>query len=406
MFSQRTAWPSELGPFGALAARARAQGALDLCCFDPASLGLRHPPAVYRALLRPGVECHDPDPLGLKVARQAICDDYLPFAVPPEHVCLTSGTSEAYAHLLSILSDPGDAIAVPMPGYPLLEHVASLSGVRTVPYPVVRTPDWICDVDAIDACLAKDPGIRAVVLISPHNPTGHRTDFATLSAIEHACARRSVALVVDEVFRDYALDGTRPSAVGPRECLTFVVSGLSKVAALPQLKLAWAIACGPPDLVATAMDRVVVVADTFLSVSTPSQLAAPELLAAAGPMRTRIMARLRHNRGQLADVLADTPISVLPVEAGWTVLLRPPMVLDESGWVEDLVMRAGILLQPGYLYDLPRGPFVVASLLTPPERLAEGVKRLAERVRTVLDEHGGAPDGATPTPPDPASLRP
>ncbi|MEZ4383262.1 MAG: pyridoxal phosphate-dependent aminotransferase [Nannocystaceae bacterium] len=389
MFSRRTAWSTAPSPFAAAAAAARADGRelLDLTVANPTTAGLRHAPALYAGVGDPGDAAYAPLARGLSCAREAVAAYYARRgdAVDPAQVSILAATSEAYADLFALLADPGDAILVPTPSYPLLGYIADLAGVELVPYRLAYDGAWHVDLGDLPDALARHPRIRAIVAVAPNNPTGNYLDAATIAAFDALAADRELAVIVDEVFFDYPLDA-RPHLsplASPRRALTFVLSGLSKVAALPQMKLAWAVTAGPADRVAAALARLDVITDTFLSASTPIQRAAPALLAAAPAVQETIRARLRSNLAALRAGCRGTALTPNDVEGGWTALLRLPAVgLDDAAWALRL-LDAGVLTQPGYLYDL-EAPALALSLLTPPETFCRGVERVAALADSIL----------------------
>lgn len=381
MFSRRTAWPPADEP-----ALCGGPGVLDLTVSNPTAVGLLHPPDLYASLGDPRGAFYDPDPLGQPGARAAVADYYRARGadIPLGDLCLVAGTSEAYAHLLAILCDPGDRVLVPSPGYPLLPMLADLALVELVPYPLLYDGTWSIDLDALAA--AVDPRTRAIVLVAPNNPTGNYLRPAELAVVDDLAAAHDLAVIADEVFFDYPLAPVSPASpvLHRPAALTFVLSGLSKVAALPQLKLAWAVARGPHARVREAMRRLELCADAFLSAATPVQLAAPRLLAAAPAIQAAILARARANLGRLRRACRGTALTVLDVQGGWTVLLRLPHLFADGGrgWAREL-LHAGVLTQPGELYDLPPAHLAL-SLLTPEPDFAAGLDRLTDRVAHVL----------------------
>jgi alanine-synthesizing transaminase len=273
---------------------------------------------------------------------------------------------------------------VASPGYPLLDYLAALSGVRLLSYPLRYDGRWQIDLAALRALVVAEPRLRAVLATSPGNPTGAVLSAAELAAVEELCAERELALVVDEVFLDYPLDpkaGPLPTALGARRCLCFVLSGISKVALLPQWKLGWGVTCGPPAQASRAQERLALIADTFLSVSTPVQLALPRMLEAAPELQARVRRRIRGNLAELRTALAGGAASVRAGEGGWAAVVRLPAVdgLDDEGWALALLERAGVLTHAGGLYDLD-GCHAVVSLLVEPERFAAGARALAAEV--------------------------
>ena len=393
MFSRHTAWTAEAGPIErALATLARSE-ILDLTVSNPTTAGLTHPPALYRNLCDERSATYEPASLGLASAREAVASYYAARgrAPDPAHIGLCASSSEAYAYLLGLLCDPGDAVLVPQPGYPLLRVLAELAHVELVPYPLLYDGAWSIDLEGLAHTLAATPRARALVVVAPNNPTGNYLAPHDLHALAALLAPRDIALLADEVFWDYPLTTTpRPSpTLTPPTCLGFVISGLSKVAALPQLKLAWWLALGPSSLVREAMARLELIADTYLSAATPVQLALPDLLAAAPAMQAQISRRTRSNLELLRRTCVDTAMTVLAVDAGWTALLRMPAVLDhpegaDTGWALELLTRGHLLTQPGHLYDLHDPPHLALSLLTPEPIFAAACDRLRDIVAGVL----------------------
>jgi aspartate/methionine/tyrosine aminotransferase len=389
MLSRRTAWETHPSALARALARARSKGenVLDLTISNPTTVGLTYSDAFYRTLVDERCATYEPAATGLPDARAAVADYYRRRGVSADPDCLwlCASTSEAYAHLLAILCDPGDAVLVPRPGYPLLQYLADIAGVRLVPYDLRYDGHWHIELDALERTMTDTERLRVVIAVNPGNPTGHYLDEKALIALEDGCTRRGCALVVDEVFADYPLH-RRPGHVahllGERPCLCFVLSGLSKVAALPQLKLSWTAVCGPGDFVSHALARIEVVADTFLSASTPIQLALPRLLRAADDMQERIRSRTRNNLDTLRARLAGSPCDVLDVEGGWTALVRVPAVadLDDLGWAMRLLEYEHTLVQPGYLFDLDDPPHLAVSLLCEPQTIERGVAALRRAV--------------------------
>ncbi|MEM7160304.1 MAG: pyridoxal phosphate-dependent aminotransferase [Myxococcota bacterium] len=373
-----------------MVAAADASQLLDLTPSNPTAVGLTHDPEVYAALGNAGNARYQPCAWGLPEARDAVAEYYARRgrSVDPERVWICASTSEAYAQLLTLLADPGDAIVVPQPGYPLFDMLGDATGVRRVGHPLAFDGHWHLDASGLRAALAGEPRARAIVVVAPHNPTGHVPTPSEWETLQHAARQFDVPLLVDEVFADYPL-GSAPSRIaiddddgGP--CM--VMSGLSKVAALPQLKLSWVVFHGRhPDL-DELRRRAELLADAFLSVATPVQRALPSLLAAAEALQPRIRERLQHNRGQLEQAVSGTTIDALPATAGWTALLRFPAIgdLDDLGWARQL-LEAGVLVQPGFLFDLPAPPRVAVSLLTPEPTFAAGIGRLVDHVQRVAD---------------------
>jgi aspartate/methionine/tyrosine aminotransferase len=303
--------------------------------------------------------------------------------VAPEHVVLSASTSEAYAFLFKLLADPGDAVLVPRPGYPLFEFLAALESVEVRPYDLRHDGAWHVDLAGLEA--AVDARTRAIVVVNPGNPTGGFLRAEELRPLAELCAERSIALVSDEVFADYAFtdDAARVSSVaGEERCLSFSMGGLSKSRGLPQLKLAWTAVSGPRALREEALGRLEVVADTYLSVGTPVQVGAETILARREELKHPIAERLLENLSLVRSRVAGTAATLLEPEGGWSAVLRVPATIGEEERVLSLLEEQDVLVHPGYFFDFPDEAFVVASLLTPPAVFAEGLDRLlADLVR-------------------------
>jgi len=295
-----------------------------------------------------------------------------------ERILLHASTSEAYAFLFKLLCDPGDQVLVPRPGYPLFEFLAELESVEVRSYPLAHDGEWHLDVAALEAAIT--PRTRAVVIVSPGNPTGAFLKQAELEALDALCAERELALVSDEVFADFAFreDPRRaPSLAQGGRALAFALGGLSKSCGLPQLKLAWTAVSGPPALRAPALARLEVVADTYLSVSTPVQVAAPSLLERRAELQAPIKERVTANLESLREALGSgSPATLYEPEGGWSAVLRVPATSTEEERTLRLLDSHGVLVHPGYFFDFPSEAFLVVSLLTPPAEFREGIARV------------------------------
>lgn len=381
-FSARTRWPTS-----SAAAHPLSRTALDLADWNPANLALDTLASVEAALGVSAPLSYAPDPRGLLAARRAVVHYYRErgIALDPAQVFLTASTSEAYAWLFKLLCDPEDCVAIPTPSYPLFDYLAQLEGVRTAAYPLLREEGFRVDMHALHRVLeAHAP--RAVVVVAPNNPTGtlvHEEDALTMDAL---AAERGAALLVDEVFGDYLQsllsDRLRRTFAGTAcQALTFVLSGLSKVCCAPGLKLGWIIVQGPDALVAAASERLEIIADTYLSVATPVQLALSNVLAQRGQVQAEVAARLAKNRATLQSLCAQHELlRLLPSHGGWTALLEIPRIMDEDAWVRLLAEQAGVRVQPGYFYDLTDGGTLALSLLVEPKDFERGARALAKIV--------------------------
>jgi aspartate/methionine/tyrosine aminotransferase len=386
MLSSRTRWNRTQNRLaGLVAERRRARAPLfDLTVSNPTAVGLTAPHDLLRQLGDPAVAGYDPLPRGSVAAREAVARDYARRGqdVGVDRLVLTASTSEAYAWLFKLLCDPGDAVLVPRPSYPLFDFLASLESVEVEPYALAFDGAWHLDLAALAA--ARSPRTRAVVVVNPNNPTGSCLREAEAAALDAFAAAHDLAVISDEVFADFLFEpaADRVACLATDgAALTFSMGGLSKSCALPQLKLGWIAASGPPALRDEALARLEIVADTYLSVSTPAQHAAPAILARLPELQRPVKERLRENRAALAAALgADAAASLLPADGGWTAVLRIPATLPEEERVCALAEHDGVLVHPGYFFDFPGEAYLVLSLLPEPELFAEGVARLLRRV--------------------------
>ena len=385
MFSSRV--PGDLAPNRLTRAvqRARAAGSslLDLTLTNPTKAAIPYPASILDTLADPRGLQYEPAPLGSLDARAAVARDYSRHGinVAPEAVVLTASTSEAYSVLFKLLCAPeGDAVMLPVPSYPLFDHLTQLDGVRPISYRLEYHGRWAIDFDALDR--AWTDGVRAVLAVSPSNPTGSMLTDTEFAGLTDRCARRDAALIVDEVFMDYPLMPPKPSYRERPGCLTFRLGGLSKSAGLPQVKLGWMAVDGPETLVRDALNRVELICDTYLSVSTPVQLAAPALMAAGADVRARILERVQRNDRELRTMSSAHPsVHVLTCEAGWSAVVRVPSTRSEEDLVIELLERDGVLVHPGFFFDFPHECFLVVSLLPETPSFVEGMTRVLERVR-------------------------
>ncbi len=383
MFSHRTNWSLSPNTLTRAIEEARTSGQkiLDLTVSNPTEAGVRpDSEIVLAALANPAAMHYDPQPRGLLEARQAVCRYYREshevFELDPERLVLTTSTSEAYSYVFRLLCNAGDEILVPKPSYPLFEFLADLADVKLVPYPLLYDHGWQIDFDSL--CKAATPRTRAVILVHPNNPTGSYVSASETSALNAFCRDSGTALIVDEVFLDYAHNGVpRSSFLTNAEALTFTLSGISKISALPQMKLAWVATCGPKELVVEAGARLEIIADTYLSMNAPVQLAAPVLLDQRKQIQPILRDRLRVNLAELDNQLASRPSCVrLLVEGGWYVVLRVPAIESDEDLAIRLLREARVSVHPGHFYDFQSEGHLVLSLITEPAYFRDGVGRL------------------------------
>ncbi|HVP49295.1 MAG TPA: pyridoxal phosphate-dependent aminotransferase [Bryobacteraceae bacterium] len=383
-FSSRLHWDLRPNRLARALEAKRHAGArvLDLTESNPTRAGFDYPAEeILGALADARALVYEPAPAGLQAARETVAGYYAAraVAVEPSRVFLTSSTSESYAWLFKLLADPGDEVLVPRPSYPLFEFLAQMESVRVVQYPLSYHDGWSIDAEALAAALTART--RAIVLVNPNNPTGSFVKRCELELLVAVCGDRGIALISDEVFADYTFgpDAERVSTLTSVDgALTLCLSGLSKIAGLPQMKLGWIVIGGPAAMRADATERLELIADTYLSVGTPVQHALPKLLAAGETVRRQIGARVRENLECLQAAVGDhSPAQVLKVEGGWYATLRVPRTKNEEEWCLDLLDHQDVLVQPGFFYDFESEAFLVLSLLTESETFREGVRRIA-----------------------------
>jgi alanine-synthesizing transaminase len=366
---------SESG-FAAAIREARAAGRelLDLTVSNPTVCGFGYDAeAILRPLGNVGAMTYDPDPRGMRSAREAVAEYYRDrgAGVDPEEVVLTTSTSEGYGYLFRLLCDANDEVLVAQPSYPLFDFLADLEDVRLKSYPLFYDQGWWIDFAELEKRIG--PRTKAVVVVNPNNPTGHATGIRERQRLEEICVRRGLALIADEVFLDYPLteERLRSFAVGPHPVLTFCLSGMSKIAGLPQMKAAWIVGLGPEAEWSQAMGRLEVIADTFLSMNAPVQGALPHWLAGRKGIQGQILERVRQNLG----VAQGSGVEVLQVDCGWSAILRLPQ-MGEDDVAEGLLQEVGVLVHPGSFYGIPESGRVVISLLGPEREFREGLERV------------------------------
>jgi len=392
VFSKRTNWKLEENAYTRALRRHAESGLplLDLTISNPTACGFEYDEAaILAALQNPAAMRYEPEPKGLLSARNAVVDYYrermLAARLDPERLILTTGTSEAYSFLFRLLCDPGDEVLVAHPSYPLFDFLAAIQDVTVRPFRFVYDHGWQFDFAAMRHAIG--PRTRAILVVHPNNPTGHFISCGEAEQLGATCLEHDLALVVDEVFLDYEL----PAATDHKErhgsfaanshVLTFVLSGLSKISALPQMKVGWIAASGPEALVWDAMASLEIIADTYLSLNAPVQHALPALLAERRAIQPQIMARVEANLRGLDEQLArQKSISRLEVEGGWYATLRVPAVQSDEELAIRLIEERSVAVHPGHFYEFADDGYLVLSLLTPKQEFAEGVARLIEAV--------------------------
>ena len=387
MFTSRTNWRLDPNRFTQALEGHRRSGKelLDLTASNPTECGFRYPEEEILAALadKRSLEYH-PESKGLREARDAAVRYYdgrsgfggPPKPVDPEHILLTSGTSEAYSHIFRLLCEAGDEILIPAPSYPLFEFLADLADIRVVPYPLRYDHGWQIDFVSLRAVLT--PRSRAVLVVHPNNPTGSFVKPREAAELAKICSAREMAIVADEVFLDYFV-GPEPARTFALHdaALTFTLSGLSKISLLPQMKLAWTVVSGPEALVQTAVERLEIIADTYLSPGTPVQLALSKFLALRHGMQAQLRQRVSANLSVLEAALRESKLLCrLDLEGGWYAILRVPVTGTDEALAVNVLERCSVLVHPGHFFNFPQDGFLVLSLITPEQQFHEGVRRL------------------------------
>ena len=387
MFASRTNWRLETNRLTRALEEHRKSGKklFDLTASNPTECGLAYPEKeILTALSNPRALTYRPDSKGLLEAREAVAAYYTgrPWfsasaaPVDPERIILASGTSEVYTHIFRLLCEGGDEILVPAPSYPLFEFLADLADVRLVPYPLLYDHGWQIDSASLRAALTSRS--RAVIVVHPNNPTGSFVKRHEGAELAEICAARDMAIVADEVFLDYTAGADlAPTFAFDSAALAFTLSGLSKVSLLPQMKLAWTVVSGPDALVTDAVNRLEIIADTYLSPSAPVQLALPKFLSLRNELQSQLQRRISTNLSALDATLRESKsLARLEREGGWYAILRVPVTATDDELTVALLERHDVLVHPGHFFNFSREGFLVLSLITPELEFQEGVKRL------------------------------
>ena len=386
MFSRRTSWDRTTNRYTQTIDRRRRDGRelLDLTTSNPTTIGLSfHDAELLQSLSNREALTYQPIAKGLLPAREAVAAYYAEkgSAISPDDLILTTSTSEAYSFVFRLLCDPGDSVLVPAPSYPLFDFLADLNDVRLIPYELVYDHGWQIDFTSLLGSIQRGNSTggrcRAVLVVHPNNPTGSYADRREIDELQRICTANELAIIADEVFLDYSLGERLPSSFSEDgDALTFVLSGLSKISALPQMKVAWIAASGPIALKREALARLEVIADTFLSMNAPVQLAVPLMLAERHHIQPQLMARIRANLAVLdLHLLSQTACARLAIEGGWYAVLRVPALGSDEDLAISLLERSGVLVQPGYFYNFSSNGYLVVSLITPSHEFETGIDR-------------------------------
>jgi alanine-synthesizing transaminase len=389
MFSSRTRWNTALNRLAQLlrTKRMRGETIVDLTESNPTRCGFSYPADdIVAAFADPSTVSYHPEPFGLLSARRAVAAYYSTrgISVDPGRIVLTASTSEAYTFLLKLLCNPGDAIIVPSPSYPLFEYICRLNDVELRHYRLTYDGEWRIDFESLESVLTY--GTRAIVAVHPNNPTGSYVKHDELEKLGRYAAERDCAIIADEVFEPYSLapDRRRAKIMScEKKVLLFSLNGISKLLALPQFKVSW-IVVGDGRAAGEAIDRLEVIADTYLSVNTPAQVALPGLFQHLPLMGGRICARLRENYEAVTEILEGSNISVYHLEGGWYAILRFPSAKTDDEWATGLLEHEGIMLYPGHFFSFEKESALVLSLILPPDVIQDGV----ERIRRFAEERG------------------
>jgi alanine-synthesizing transaminase len=389
MFASRTKWRLETNRLTRALGEHRRSGKelCDLTASNPTTCGLAYPEReILAALADPRGLVYRPESKGLREAREAVAEYYAGRAgffgasarVDPERILLDSGTSEAYSHIFRLLCEVGDEILVPAPSYPLFEFLADLADIRLVPYPLLYDHGWQIDFASLRAALT--PRSRAVLVVHPNNPTGSFVKPREAAELAEICAAREMAIVSDEVFLDYTSGATPAQTFALSDAaLTFTLSGISKISLLPQMKLAWTVASGPQSVVQTAVDRLEIIADTYLSPSTPVQLALPKFLSLRHSLQEQLQQRISANLSVLDSMLRESKsLARLDREGGWYAILRVPVTGTDDDLTVALLERCSVLVHPGHFFNFSQEGYLVVSLITPEHEFQEGGRRLGK----------------------------
>jgi alanine-synthesizing transaminase len=383
MFANRTNWNLTANRLSKAVAghRASAKPLLDLTASNPTECGFQYAThAIMRALCSSRKIEYRPDPKGLETPRRGVAQYYTERGAKasPGNMVLTTSTSEAYSFVSRLLCNPGEELLIPAPSYPLFDFLAAIQDVKLKPYPLNYDHGWQIDLHALHEAITERT--RGIIVVNPNNPTGHFTRPGETATINQLCAARDMAIIADEVFLDFSLKPPPPlSFCANQEALTFTMSGLSKISGLPQMKFAWLVVSGPEQMKREALARLEVIADTYLSMNAPVQLAAPIFLEMRHGFQQQAMARIRANLAELDQQLSGQKhCSRLEVEGGWYAVLRVPATRSDEELALELLEKGNVYVHPGHFYDFPQDGYLVVSLITPEKDFAHGIRRLVD----------------------------
>ena len=362
--------------------RASGERFLDLTTSNPTRCGLHYEEAsILGAFQNAKSLSYEPEAKGLFSARQEVARYYQEdhgVRLDPEALLLTTSTSEAYSFVFRLLCNPEDAILVPKPSYPLFDFLGALQDVSLIPYSLHYAQGWFIDFQSLASALTDRT--RAVLLVHPNNPTGSYVKPEEMKRLNDFCSEHSLALIADEVFLDNPLSDLRRTTFAANDkALTFTLSGLSKIAALPQMKVAWVATAGPESLVRPALDRLEIIADTYLSLNSPTQWAFPKLFEQRRSLQPQLLRRTKDNWAFLNSVVKGSPVcELLEAEGGWYAVVRFRGDGPDDDLAIELLQKAKVLVHPGHFYDFPSDGYLVLSLITPPNDFQQGISRLSE----------------------------
>ena len=380
MFASRTNWNLKPNRLAEALEQHKSSGRrlLDLSASNPTECGFTYDaPAIMRSLCSPASLQYHPDPKGLKSARLAVSNYYAENGeqVSVEDLILTASTSEAYSFIFRLLCNPGDELLIPTPSYPLFDFLADVNDVKLMRYPLFYDHGWHIDIHALKQAVT--PRTRGIIVVHPNNPTGHFTKAEETAQLNQICSASQMAIIADEVFLDFSLHAKQKSFVANSGALTFTMSGISKISGLPQMKFAWLAINGPEAERREALARLEMIADTYLSLNAPIQLAAPVLLQQRKQFQQQLMARVRANLAELDLQLSEKKhVSRLAVEGGWYAVLRIPATRSDEELALELLKKHDVYIHPGHYYDFPGEGYLIVSLITPEQDFTEGVRRI------------------------------